>query len=95
MRTLRWTFVIVLLLCLLPVIATAAGDVAATVVGCRVVELGCTVRGQDISDVLASLQLLNPLSIWGVMAALTAGFAWAVCELVAVTIGRNYRRLRF
>ncbi len=95
MRTLRWTFVIVLLLCLLPIIATAAGDAAAALIGCRFVEVGCVVRGLDISDELTSLQLLAPLSIWGVLTALLAGVAWAISEIVAATIGRNHKRLRF
>ena len=98
MRTVRWTFVIALLLSLLPVISTAMGDLVAGAVGCPIIEFGfgkCLVRGHDINDALASLQLLAPLSIWGVLLALGAGLVWAVWEIVAATIGRSSRRLRF
>lgn len=98
MRIVRWTFVIAILLSLLPVISTAAGDVVAGAVGCPIIEFGfgkCLVRGHDINDALASLQLLAPLSIWGVLLALMAGLTWAIWEIVAATIGRHTRRLRF
>ena len=98
MRTVRWTFVIAILLCLLPIISTALGEFVANAAGCPIVELGfgkCLVRGHDINDALASLELMTPLSIWGVLAALVAGLTWAVSEIVAATIGRSSRRLRF
>ena len=98
MRALRWFFVIALILCLSPVISTGAAALAAHWAGCGLIGdefFECTVRGRNITPMLVSLSSIEWLSIWGAVAAFFAALLWIVIEIVAMTIGRGARSLRF
>jgi hypothetical protein len=98
MRTPRWTFLILLLLCLLPVISESAALLLGSQAGCGLPGdefFDCQIGGQDVTAMLASLVSLERFSFGGVLASLGVILAWVVAEMVGATIGRDNRRLRF
>ncbi len=98
MRTVRWTFVIAILVCLLPVISESTALIAGNLAGCGLPGdefFDCQMRGLDVTPLLMSLVSLERLALGGVLASLGMVLAWVIAELVAMTIGRNSRRLRF
>ena len=98
MRSLRWFFVIVLLISMTPVISIGAGEAVARYAGCQIAEIGfgkCLIHGQDANDMLASLQSIAWLAIWGVPVAGGIVLLWAIIELHQRILGRDTRSLRF
>jgi hypothetical protein len=98
MRTLRWTFVIAILLALLPVISQGAALLASQHVGCGLPGdefFECRVKGHDVTAMLSSLADLDRIALGGAITALLLLGVWALSEIAGRTIWPKSRRLRF
>lgn len=98
MGGLRWTFLILALICLVPVVSIGLANLAAWRAGCGSLEaefLECKVRGVDVAPMLTSLAGLSWLSLSGAASAVVLGLVWVLSELVAMFIGKRPGKLKF
>ena len=98
MRALRWLFIIVILICLSPILSTLVADSVSRYMGCQIVDVGlghCVVRGYDIHDLLFYMDSVGVFGIAGLPAAAIACLLWIVAEMIAWTVYRNSKSLKF
>ena len=98
MRAVRWVFVVVIILCLSPVLSAAVAEGVAQYTGCQIGDVGlghCLFKGYDVNDLLALMQSVAWVGLFGLPAAIAAVLLWIVAELIAWIVRDNSTRLKF
>ena len=98
MRALRWLFIIVIVICLSPILSALLANSVAHYAGCQIADVGlghCVVQGYDIHDLLFYMDSISVFAIAGLPAAVAAALLWIVAEMIARTVHRNSKSLKF